>query len=171
MNRSKIIDIYLCLIFLVMIGSSLAASSGVPVTKGIVKPTSGNAPLTITFTDKSSGKPTSWLWNFGDGTTSDEQNTVHTYMEPGKYKISLETCNRNGCKSGKDNVYITVIEGKTNSVQAINLRFDWFNKGASLNSLGRYQEALDAYDKALAIDPNLELAKNNKQIVLGKTGM
>ena len=33
----------------------------------------------ITFTDRSSGKPTSWAWTFGDGSTSTEQNPVHIF--------------------------------------------------------------------------------------------
>ncbi|WP_277749825.1 PKD domain-containing protein [Methanoculleus taiwanensis] len=52
-------------------------------------PTSGEVPLDVQFTDSSSGSPTSWLWDFGDGTTSDEQNPVHTYTEVGTYTVSL----------------------------------------------------------------------------------
>jgi PKD repeat protein len=34
---------------------------------------------TVCFRDKSYGPVTSWHWDFGDGTTSTEQNPVHTY--------------------------------------------------------------------------------------------
>ena len=36
-------------------------------------------PAAVQFTDTSTGTPTSWLWNFGDGTTSTLQNPIHTY--------------------------------------------------------------------------------------------
>ena len=42
-------------------------------------PTSGTAPLTVTFTDCSTNTPISWNWNFGDGSTSTLQNPSHTY--------------------------------------------------------------------------------------------
>lgn len=42
------------------------------------------------FTDLSTGSPTSWLWNFGDGTTSTVGPTVsHTYPGPGTYVVTL----------------------------------------------------------------------------------
>ena len=51
--------------------------------------TSGESPLIVTFTDTSSGSPTSWLWDFGDGQTSEDQNPVHTYTEDGTYTVRL----------------------------------------------------------------------------------
>ncbi|MGH3115867.1 MAG: PKD domain-containing protein [Gaiellales bacterium] len=52
-------------------------------------PTSGGAPLTVSFTDLSQGEPTSWNWSFGDGTTSMLENPAHTYMTAGTYTVSL----------------------------------------------------------------------------------
>ena len=46
-------------------------------------------PIYIQFTDISTGNPTSWFWDFGDGTTSSEQNPVHPYPIPGNYKVCL----------------------------------------------------------------------------------
>ena len=47
---------------------------------------SGTVPLTVQFTDTSTGYPTSWLWNFGDGTTGSDQNPSHVYTSPGAYR-------------------------------------------------------------------------------------
>lgn len=51
-----------------------------PVANFTVNRTGGLLPLTLQFTDTSTGTPPlSYLWNFGDGTTSTEPNPVHTY--------------------------------------------------------------------------------------------
>jgi len=47
------------------------------------------APLTVIFTNSSLGSPTSWLWNFGDGNTSTDQNPVHIYSTWGLFTVSL----------------------------------------------------------------------------------
>jgi PKD repeat protein len=59
-------------------------------------PTTGNTPLTVEFTDHSTGYPTSWKWNFGDGKESSEQNPVHTYWSSGEYTVTLTSSNEYG---------------------------------------------------------------------------
>jgi PKD repeat protein len=51
--------------------------------------TEGNAPLTVSFTDQSTGNPTSWKWTFGDGDSSLLQNPVHIYQSTGSYTVKL----------------------------------------------------------------------------------
>ena len=46
----------------------------------------------------------------------------------------------------------------------------WNNKGLALNSLGRYDEAIKCYDKAIEIDPNDADAWNNKGLALNSLG-
>jgi len=59
--------------------------------------TSGLATLTIQFTDTSTGGPTAWQWNFGDGTSNSTlQNPVHTFQKAGGYTISLTVSNAQG---------------------------------------------------------------------------
>jgi len=52
-------------------------------------PLSGDAPLDVTFSDLSTGDVTSWMWDFGDGNTSTEQNPVHNYVQGGSFTVSL----------------------------------------------------------------------------------
>jgi PKD repeat protein len=53
-------------------------------------PVSGNNPLTVSFTDMTTGAaPGIWLWDFGDGSTSTLQNPTHTYSLPGTHSVSL----------------------------------------------------------------------------------
>jgi hypothetical protein len=43
----------------------------------------------VLFQDRSIGKISSWKWDFGDGTSSEDQNPVHTYGKPGRYIVIL----------------------------------------------------------------------------------
>ncbi len=49
---------------------------------------------TILFSDLSQGNPTAWTWNFGDGTTTTEQNPQHTFVSGGAYTVSLTVINQ-----------------------------------------------------------------------------
>ncbi len=63
----------------------------------------------ITFTDKSTYEPTSWLWDFGDGNTSTEQNPTHVYTSGGTYSVSLTAINEYGSKTKTKTDYITIV--------------------------------------------------------------
>ncbi len=45
---------------------------------------------TVAFKDESTGNIDSWLWDFGDGTTSKQQHPIHQYQEAGKYVVVLK---------------------------------------------------------------------------------
>ena len=70
-------------------------------------PTTGAAPLTVTFTDESTNDPTSWLWDFGDGSSENEteQNPVHTF-DCGTFTVNLTACNDAGCDYELKPLYI-----------------------------------------------------------------
>ncbi len=57
----------------------------------------------INFTDMSTNNPTSWLWDFGDGTTSNLQNPIHSYTTPGTYTVNLTVNNCGGTTSFSEN--------------------------------------------------------------------
>ena len=53
-------------------------------------PLGGMAPLTVLFTDKSTGSPTNWFWDFGDGGTAvGVKNPEHVYQYGGTYSVTL----------------------------------------------------------------------------------
>lgn len=52
--------------------------------------------LSVQFTDRSSGIPTSWLWDFGNGSNSSDQNPAHVYVTPGIYPVKLTATNADG---------------------------------------------------------------------------
>ena len=50
----------------------------------------------ILFTDNSTNSPSSWLWDFGDGNSSSQQNPEHTYLASGTYTVELTASNAIG---------------------------------------------------------------------------
>ena len=57
----------------------------------IVSTNSGCEDLDVVFTDVTINNPDTWLWDFGDGTTSTIKNPSHTYLNAGVYDITLTT--------------------------------------------------------------------------------
>lgn len=62
----------------------------------------------ISFSDQSINGATSWLWDFGDGNTSTQQNPTHTYQNEGTYTVTLTATNNFGSDAVSQNNYITV---------------------------------------------------------------
>src|SRR5690606_10515710 len=74
-------------------------------------PTSGQAPLTVQFTDASDGGGapiTSRLWRFGDGGTSTQLNPSHTYDTAGTYDVMLTVASGAGNDTETKVGFITV---------------------------------------------------------------
>jgi len=99
------------------VGSNTVTKSGYVVVNALKAPiatfsassTSGNVPLKVQFTDKSTGSPTSWKWSFGDGTYSTARNPAHTYSKVGKYTVSLTVKNAAGSNAVTKSSYINVV--------------------------------------------------------------
>jgi PKD repeat protein len=94
-----------------MVDAAAAVGGGgpvVPVAAFMGSPTSGTVSLTVTFTDQSTGSPTSWSWTFGDGGTSTLQNPIYTYNATGTYTVVLTATNAAGSDSETKTNYITV---------------------------------------------------------------
>jgi len=86
-----------------LFGSASAQKAGyVTVTKPALEAnfsanrTGGTVPLSVQFTDGSTGTPIAWNWSFGDGNTSIEQHPLHTYTVPGTYTVSLTVADAYG---------------------------------------------------------------------------
>jgi PKD repeat protein len=73
-------------------------------------PTTGINPLTVVFTDESSGVITSYLWDFGDTATSPKQNPWHTYTNTGTNTVTLTVTGPGGRDTKTQTDYITVME-------------------------------------------------------------
>jgi serine protease len=107
-----------------------------PVADFTGSPTSGDAPLTVNFTDQSTGSPTSWSWDFGDGYTSTAQNPTHEYGSAGTYTVELTASNAYGSDTETKVDYITVTEAPAYSMHVSSIevwRQSWwfFRRGAA----------------------------------------
>ena len=71
-------------------------SAGVPVADFNYSPGSPVIGQSVQFTDTSGGGPTSWSWNFGDGTSSTSQNPSHTFSQAGTFPVYLTASNSHG---------------------------------------------------------------------------
>ena len=94
---------------------SIQETATVPTARFTANVTSGPAPLTVAFTDTSTGDPTSWSWTFGDGTTSAERSPTHTYTTPGTYTANLTVVNA----AGSDSTTATITVREIGAVEIV----------------------------------------------------
>jgi hypothetical protein len=78
-----------------------------PTASFEASPASGAAPLTVAFSDTSSGSPTTWRWSFGDGETSSSQSPSHVYAAAGTYTARLTVSNSAGSSSASRSITVS----------------------------------------------------------------
>ncbi len=87
-----------------------AAGNKPPVATISANPTSGTAPLLVGFSGSGSdpdGSVVSYSWSYGDGGTSTQQVTTHTYQTAGNYTVALTVTDNGGAK-GSASVQIAI---------------------------------------------------------------
>ena len=68
-----------------------------PISSFTATPSSGPAPVSVQFDDTSSNNPTTWIWNFGDGAGSNQQNPSHNYTISGVYTVTMQASSSTTC--------------------------------------------------------------------------
>jgi len=86
---------------------AIASAATYPIASFTSSAVSGAAPLVVSFTN-TSANATSYLWSFGDGTSSAEASPSHTFTTPGTYSVTLTV--GNGTTSSLASTTITVTE-------------------------------------------------------------
>ncbi len=69
---------------------------------------SGCAPILVEYSDQSTGNPTKWSWDLGNGTFSTLQNPSAAYLTPGTYTVKLTVTNASGANTKTVTNHITV---------------------------------------------------------------
>ena len=62
----------------------------------VFSPPSSRIGQAVSFADTTSGDPTSWVWDFGDGSTSAVKNPNHAFSKAGYYTVTLTAITSTG---------------------------------------------------------------------------
>ncbi len=87
----------------------VTVTTAAPVAQFTGSPTFGVAPLTVAFTNTSTGSITSYAWTFGDGGTSTAASPSHVYAAAGVYTVSLTVTGPGGSNTQTRSNYVTVV--------------------------------------------------------------
>jgi len=79
-----------------------------PVASFQGSPISGIGSDYVSFHDQSIGAPFLWHWDFGDGSTSTDENPFHYYTYPGAFTVNLTVWSAGGINSLAESAYIIV---------------------------------------------------------------
>jgi len=94
---------YLAILLLITV-----AVKAQPIANFTANPVAGCSPLLVNFTDQSTGNPTYWKWDLGNGTISYNRNPSTTYTTPGIYDVKLFVQNSTGTNTIIKRQFITV---------------------------------------------------------------
>jgi PKD repeat protein len=89
-----------------------SGSTGPPNASFTASPTSGKAPVKVSFKDTSTNSPSKREWDFGDGSTSTSQNPSHTYDSAGNYTVTLTVTNGAGSDTATGQISVTGQDSK-----------------------------------------------------------
>jgi YVTN family beta-propeller protein len=133
-----------------------------PVSNFSTNTTSGNAPLSVQFTDLSQNT-TSMSWDFGDGANSTEKNPIHVYSAVGTYTANLIVSNSNGTSSKKSTINILQVTSSSSGSSS---------NGGSSGSSGSSGGSSHSSGGSYSIGDKLSIISNegNNNTANGSTG-
>ncbi len=132
--------------------------------------TRGASPLVVTFTDRSTVVgATAWLWDFGDGQTSTEQNPSHTYDIEGGFTVSLTVTGTYGPKTVTKTAYIRAFQSPKIAFLVGQVP-PTSTDGAIKQHLEALDVSIDPYDDEPANRPTAaEIAANHDVVLASST--
>ncbi len=131
----------------------------------------GNAPLSVQFSDLSTNNPTSWEWQFlgGNPESATEQHPIVVYNTPGTYPVSLTVSNATGSNTTTLPNYITVLGSGSNTAPIAAFTASIFEGPAPLvvtftnltNNATAYEWEFPGAVPATSNEPNPSVTYNN----------
>ena len=116
---------------------------GPPVVDFAASATVGAPPFLVQFTDLSTDEPFEWLWDFGDGTTTNLQNPSHQYTALGDYTVTLTATGPGGTGTATKTDFIrvsfappdvTIVATPSSGTAPISIDFSITNSGGPITS-------------------------------------
>jgi PKD repeat protein len=123
-------------IMMVGLSSLVAGCAKAPVASFTADKYVTTIGTSVQFSGKSASEVTSWLWDFGDGAISSEQNPTHVYTKKGDFSAILTVSNKAGNSTAKANIRVlpTIVAdftAKNVALVAENIRFSDTSSGDS----------------------------------------
>lgn len=131
----EFVNVFCLSILFVLLATSI---SGAQNAQFSADKTSGCFPLTVNFTDASTGSPTSWTWSFGNGNSSSLKNPSAVYTTPGVYTVQLTLSNgsvqtKTGYIVVHDHPHVDFISDKTSGCAPLTVNLsDKTNPGSGI---------------------------------------
>lgn len=119
-------------------------------------PTSGTTPLTVSFVGSNSYDPdgaiASYVWNFGDGTSSTLSNVTHTYSTAGTYNASLTVTDNSGAQSvGTVTIVVSAVPvSSTKTVNVSSMAISWVKSSSTTGYVSCTIKVVDQTDKGVS---------------------
>jgi PKD repeat protein len=129
---------------LVLAGSNDPCSNPTAPVANFVANQTNVAPATnVTFTDQSTGVPTSWAWSispatgwaYASGSTASSQNPVVTFNTIGQYTVTLTATNAQGSDGETKTNYITVAQATGPCTPSVTGPCDEYIQNVTLNTI------------------------------------
>jgi PKD repeat protein len=97
-----------------------------PTARFDAEPSTGQAPLAVSFTDTSINLPSAWAWDFDDDGTVDSemQDPLHVYDQPGRYSVRLTATNVMGWDDELQPELICVLSDAPHQVTNLTVQLD-----------------------------------------------
>jgi len=147
-----------------------------PIASFSADKTSGQAPLTVRFTDTSVGEPSEWMWIFGDGSTSHDQNPVHEFKTSRDFLVQLTVKNALGNSSVIQTISVgTALEAdfsmsKTSGDVGQEVKFTDKSKGAPKTWRWDFGDGSPTSDEQNPVHVYTKPNPNGYQVTLTITG-
>ena len=134
--------------------ATVTNTAPVALTTGTT-PTSGTSPLTVSFVGSNSYDPdgaiASYVWNFGDGTSSTLSNVSHTYSAAGTYNASLTVTDNSGAQSvGTVTIVVSAVPTTTKTVNVSSMVISWVKSSSTTGYVSCAIKVVDQTGKAVS---------------------